>query len=310
MSLYQKYRPKDFSEIEGNESVIKILEQALTKENHPHVYLFTGPSGTGKTSLVRIMANKLGAGELDIREINSASNRGIDTAREIQQQMRLHPVSGNVIVFIIDEFHKVTSDFSNAMLKPFEDTPSHVYFFLCTTDPQKVIKAIKTRCTEIKLDLLPPEKLVKVVRRVSKLEGFDLSKVITSLIAEKAEGCPRKALVILEGVSNLPTEEEQQNYINSGAFDEEDVEIIDLCRKLLDFKSKWKDIAPIVKQLNTNGKMDDSEKVRYAVLGYMNAVLLNGSSHERAILALESFSEPTYNNGKFGITLACVRTVI
>lgn len=310
MSLYTKYRPTDFSDIVGNELAIKTLEQAFTKESHSHVYLFIGPAGSGKTSLSRIMAKKLGAGELDIREINSASNRGIDTAREIQQQMKLYPVSGDAIVYIIDECHKVSPDFANAMLKPLEDYPPHVYFFLCTTDPQKILKALRTRCTEIKLELLPPEKLVKVVRRVIKLENLDISKEISSQIAEKAEGCPRKALVILEQVASLPTEEEQEAYLDSNSFDEEDKEVIELCRVLINPKSTWKEVASTLKVLAENNKLDDAERVRYAVLGYANAVLLNGTLSERASLALESFAEPTYNTGKFGITLACVKVMM
>lgn len=310
MTLYTKYRPTEFSDMVGNEVAIKALQKSLEKKNHSHVYMFAGPAGTGKTTLARIMAKHLGASELDIREYNSASNRGIDTAREIQQQMKLYPVSGDAIVYIIDEVQKVSPDFAGAMLKPLEDTPPHVYFFLCTTDPQKILKAIRTRCTEIKLELLPPEKLVKVIRRVIKLENLNISKEISSQIAEKAEGCPRKALVILEQVASLELEEEQESYLDSGTFSEEDVEIVQLCRKLIDIHANWQHIAKILKQLSADGKLDDAEKARYAILGYMNAVLLNGTMNERIALAIEAFSEPTYNSGKAGITLACVKVMM
>jgi DNA polymerase-3 subunit gamma/tau len=309
-NLYVKYRPTEFSDMVGNELAIKALQKSLQKDNHSHVYMFTGPAGTGKTSLARIMAKHLGASELDIREYNSASNRGIDTAREIQQQMKLYPTAGEVIVYIIDEFHRVTSDFANALLKPLEDTPSHVYFFLCTTDPQKVIKPIKTRCTEVKLESLKVSELITLIHRVIKLDNLNISKKIYSRIAEVAEGCPRKALVILEQVASLESEEEQEFYLDSGTFSEEDVEIVQLCRKLLDIHANWQHIAKILKQLSADGKLDDAEKVRYAVLGYMNAVLLNGSMSDRVALAIEAFSEPTYNSGKAGITLACVKVMM
>lgn len=310
MTLYVKYRPTEFSEMVGNEVAIKALQKALEKKNHSHVYMFTGPAGTGKTTLARIMAKHLGASELDIREYNSASNRGIDTAREIQQQMKLYPTAGDVIVYILDESHRWTPDFAHSMLKPFEDTPSHVYFFLCTTDPQKVIKPIKTRATIVNLELLKESQLVTILHRVVKLENLNISKSVYSKIAEVAEGCPRKALVLLEQVASLESEEEQETYLNSGTFSEEDIEIVQLCRKLIDIHANWQHIAKILKQLASDGKLDDAEKVRYAVLGYMNAVLMNGAMSDRVALAIEAFSEPTYNSGKAGITLACVKVMM
>ena len=310
MSLYQKYRPTSFEEMIGNELAVKSLEKAIEKKDHSHVYLFTGPAGTGKTTAARIMANKLGAGELDIREVNTASNRGIDTARDIISQMRQLPMSGDCVVYILDEVHKFTPDMQNALLKPLEDTPDHVYFFLCTTDPQKLIKALVTRCTKVQFTSLDAIQLLKLLKKVNKLEEGDVSRDILEDIADKSEGCPRTALVILERVLSLETEEERKQYLKDGYFGEADPEVIELCRALLDEKNKWKSIATILKNLNTSEKLVDSEKVRYAVLGYMNAVLLNGSLSPRAVVAIEAFSEPTYNNGKFGITLACLTTVL
>jgi len=309
MTLYTKYRPTSFHEIVGNKLAIQALKSALEKTNHSHVYLFTGPSGTGKTTTARIVANMLGADELDIKEINSSNNRGIDTAREIQQRMGLIPMSG-CTVYIIDEIQKTTSDFQNAMLKPFEDTPDYVYFILCTTDPQKLIKPLKTRCTEVKFELLSSDEISKIIIRVNDLESIGLSNNIIEEIADKSEGCPRKALVLLERIASLGTEKEQLQYIKSNILEEDDTEIIELCRALLDDKNKWNSIATILKKLNIANKLDDPEQVRYAVLGYMNAVLLNGKMNDRAIKALEAFSENTYNNGKSGITLACLSAII
>lgn len=309
MNLYQKYRPSDFSEMEGNDSAIKSLQKSLEKENHSHVFLFTGPSGCGKTSSARIMASLVGADEIDIVEINSSNNRGIDTAREIIDQMYLMPLSGKAKAYIIDEVAKTTSDYQNAMLKPLEDTPSHVYFFLCTTDPQKLIKAIRTRCTEVSFEALPSEKIIKVLKRVCKLEGIHITPDILESIADASDGSARKALVLLEQVSSLESEEEMEKFLKEyGSFDAEP-EVINLARTLLDSKSTWKQIAPLIKELQASGKMDDPEKVRFAILGYMNAVLLNGATIPRAIIALEAFSQPTYNNGKFGITLAALTVV-
>ena len=143
MSLYLKYRPKDFDEMVGNDETIESLKKLIQKEDRPHTYLFTGQSGCGKTSAARICANKLGAKGHSIIEINSSNNRGIDTARDIIDQMQYKPLEGNIWVFIIDEIHQTTSVAQNALLKPLEDTTDSAYFFLCTTDPQKLIKPLK-----------------------------------------------------------------------------------------------------------------------------------------------------------------------
>lgn len=309
-NLYIKYRPVNFSDMVGNESAISALEKSLDKKNHSHVYLFTGPAGTGKTTAARIMASKLGAGELDIREVNSASNRGIDTARDILSQIRQLALSGNSIVYILDECHRWTVDFQNAMLKPLEDTPDHVYFFLCTTDPQKLIKPLITRCTEVKFELLQPSLLLKVLKRVNRLESLNITNDILLTIADKSNGCPRTALVLLERIASIESEEKQEEFLRNTSIDSEDTEIINLCRILLDDRNKWQSVVSILKELNANSKLEDPEKVRYAVLGYMNSVLLSGNLSDRAVAAIEAFSEPTYNTGKFGITLACLRVVL
>jgi len=306
-TLYQKYRPKTFEDVIGNESSIAALEKALTKKNHSHVYLLSGPPGTGKTTIARIAANKLGATEMDLREINSANARGIETAREIIQSIRYNP-QGEAIVYILDECQKFTGEMQSALLKPLEDTPESVYFFLCTTDPSKLLKAIKSRCTEIKTTVLPIEKIVSIIRRVNKLEELGISKNVLESIANKAEGSPRNALVMLEQISNADSDEAIEKILDSKG-NEDDAEVIELARALLNSKNNWKDIAIILRKLKDNGKLDDTETIRYIVLGYMNAVIMNGSLMPRAVAALEAFSEPTYNTGKAGITLACLQTI-
>jgi len=308
MNLYNKHRPQTFEEMIGNSVELESLQNELKKENHSHVFLFAGPQGTGKTTVARIVSYYLGANELDIREINSSNNRGIDTAREIIDQSRHLPMSGDIIAYIIDEVHKTTNDYQNAMLKILEDTPEHVYFFLCTTDPHKLIKPLRSRCTEIKFSLLTEQQIIKLLKRVSKKEEFSLSPDVAEGISGLSEGCPRKALVILGQIIGLD-EDKQLEFIKSGATSEEDKEVIELCRTLLNEKSSWKEIARILKGLSISGKLDDSEGVRYAVLGYMNAVLTNGSKLPRAVSTIAAFSEPTYNTGKFGITIACLAAI-
>jgi DNA polymerase-3 subunit gamma/tau len=309
-SLYVRYRPTTFEEMVGNESAIQSLQKSITKKNHSHVYLLSGPSGCGKTTVARIMASTvLEADNFDIYEVNSSSDRGIDTAREIIENLR-YPPNGRAKVYILDEAHKLNNNFMNAMLKSLEDISEYNYFFICTTEPAKIITTIRNRCTEIKFKSLKIEELSEVVNRVLKLEKVKLSKEVIEGIAEKAEGSPRKSLVILQSIIDIEDEEDQLKYLSSNADNEEDAEIIELARALLSEKNQWKDIAKILKKLKENNKLDEPETVRYIILGYMSAVLLNGAMNKRAISALEAFSEPTYNTGKNGIILASISTIL
>jgi len=155
---------------------------------------------------------------------------------------------------------------------------------------------------------LPIEKIVTILRRINKLEELSISKNVLETIAEKADGSPRNAIVMLEQISNADSEKAIEKILDSKG-NEEDLEVIELARALLNNKTTWKDIAKILKALKENGKLDDAENIRYIVLGYMNAVIMNGSLMPRAVAALEAFSEPFYNSGKAGITLACLQTI-
>lgn len=302
MSLYRKYRPQTFDEMIGNESEIDAFRKILEKENRPHTYLFTGPSGCGKTTLARIAASKLGADELSISEINSADNRGIDTAREIIQQMRYVPAGSGLRIYIIDELHMTSKDWQNAMLKPLEDTPDHVYFFLCTTNPEKLAAAFKNRCTQVAVVAQDNEALYRYMRRIAKKEGLEVPKDIIRDIAENCDGSPRRALVLLEKVSEVDDERAMKDIITIGP--EAEKETIELCRALIG-KYNWKQVAEIL----TGLKKEDPEKVRRAVMGYMNSVLLKKANNQAA-MTLECFSEPLYNTGFPGLTLACYQSIV
>lgn len=302
MSLYQRVRPVNFADMIGSEGEIKSFEAAITSPDPPHAFLLSGPSGCGKTTAARIAASLLGADEMSITEINSSNNRGIDTAREIQSQMHYLPASGTSRVYIIDEVHMATRDWQNAMLKPLEDIPKHVYFFLCTTDPQKLIPAVKTRLTPVKLSSVNKKDLFRFIRKVNKDEGSNVSNDVLKELALVAEGSPRTALVLLEKISGMD-EEAAYKILEKGG-EEENQEVIDLCRALLSKKAVWGDVSAILKGLSDT----DPEKIRRAVLGYANSVLLK-SSNERAAAIIEAFSEPFYDTGKAGVTLACFDSI-
>lgn len=294
MSLYQKYRPKDWDDFIGAESEVASLEALLTRPDHPRVFLFSGPAGCGKTSMARVLASKVGS--TDVIEINSADNRGIDTARTIIDDTQF--ILASPRVYVLDEVHQTSKDFQNAMLKALEDTPPNVYFVLCSSEPNKIITAVKSRCTEIQFKALSQENIITLCRRVSKAEGHKLDIDVLEAIAESANGSARTALVILEKVFGVEPEK-ALDIIAQGMIQSSTLEV---CRLLLSDKVSWPSLSKAIQAL----EVAEWESPRYAVLGYMSSVLLKGGN-DRAAMVMEEFSEPFYNSGKAGFILACYK---
>ena len=296
--LHLKYRPSSFEEFVGNKGVISSIKSVLErKDGIPHSFLFTGPSGCGKTTLARIIKGLLGCSDMDFQELNAANVRGIDTIREIGQNCSYSPHEGKVKIFLLDEAQKLTGDAQNALLKLLEDTPSHVYFILCTTDPEKLIKTIRTRCHTYQVQPLTDRDLKDLLYGVLKSEGIKLfpEKAIEE-ICKAANGSPRQALVILDSVIDIQNDDELIAAIVNYSIDEKNV--LDLCKVLLE-KQKWVTVAKVLKGIN-----DDPEKVRYAVLGYMSSVLLNGEDPMAAVV-IEQFMESFMYTGKAGLVYSC-----
>lgn len=298
LELYRKYRPDNLEQIVGNEATIKSLKSEF--ENGSHVFLLAGPAGCGKTTIARIMAKEVGAGDLSIHEINSAKNRGIETAREVEEQMRFCPSDGDAIVWIFDECHQWLAPVQNAFLKAFEDTPEHVYFFLCTTNPEKLIAPLKTRCSIINVSPLTDDEMKYLLKRTSRAEGIKLSGEIYDKIIEISQGGSRKALKLLSKVLYLDSDEERLSVLKKENVAENE-DTIELCRALLKKGISFSELAGILKSIDTT----EAEKVRQAVMGYMNAVLLSGKLTPQAVSAMQAFSSAdTYRNGKFALTVA------
>lgn len=199
-ALYRKYRPKKFGDVIGQDQVVLPLEAAIKDKSVSHAYIFAGSRGTGKTSVARIFAEELGVFPEDLYEIDAASNRGIDEIRSLREAVHTSPYRSPYKVYILDEAHMLTKDAWNALLKTLEEPPSHVIFILATTELDRVLDTVISRCQVFTFKKPNQQILKKVVMNIGKSEGYTLAPESADLIALLADGSFRDAEGILQKV--------------------------------------------------------------------------------------------------------------
>lgn len=203
LALYRKYRPKTFKEVLGQDHIVDVLESSVKSGKVSHAYLFVGSRGTGKTSVARIFADKIGVGTNDLYEIDAASNRGIDDIRALRDGVRVLPFDSKYKVYIIDEVHMLSKDAWGALLKTLEEPPKHVIFILATTELHKVPETIISRCQVFTFKKASDIILKKMILDVAKREGFEMDNSSAELLATLGDGSFRDALGILQKVLNF-----------------------------------------------------------------------------------------------------------
>jgi len=222
-ALYRKYRPQSFTDVVGQEAVVRTLKNAIAADQVRQAYLFAGPRGTGKTSMARILAKSLNCASgptpdpdgtchaclaiaagssLDVIEMDAASQRGIDDIREIRDRVVLQPVEGRYKVYILDEAHQLTDAAWNALLKLIEEPPPHLVFVFCTTDLSKVLPTVRSRCQTFVFQRPRLHDLVTVLTRVAEGEQIDAPPQALSLVARSARGSFRDATSTLDQLSS------------------------------------------------------------------------------------------------------------
>ena len=200
IALYRKYRPENWSEVIGQDHIVKAISGSLKVGKVAHAYLLCGPRGTGKTTIARIIASELETSVNDIYEMDAASNRGIDDVRNIRENVRTLPFDSKYKIYILDEVHMFTKDAWNALLKTIEEPPEHVIFIVATTDFEKIPETIVSRCQSFVFKKPPDAILTKAVINVSKKEGYKLEEGGAELIALLADGAFRDAYGTLQKV--------------------------------------------------------------------------------------------------------------
>lgn len=227
VALYRKYRPQTFDDVIGQDHIITTLRNQILGDKVSHAYLFCGTRGTGKTSTAKIFAravncprakdnngnpcgecavcNLNGAANVDIIEMDAASNNGVDYARDIREKVQYPPVNGKYKVYIIDEVHMLSGGAFNALLKTLEEPPEHALFILCTTEVHKIPATILSRCMRFDFRLVPVETLAKHVAKIYDAEGRKHTKDAALAIAQAGEGSVRDCVSIADRCFSLPS---------------------------------------------------------------------------------------------------------
>lgn len=304
ITLYRKYRPKDFSEIAGESDIVKTLKNSLDNDRISHAYLFSGPRGVGKTTSARLIAKgvnclKNGISSspcnecencreidngsfIDLIEIDAASNRGIDEIRELKDKINYQPSKGRKKIYIIDEVHMLTKEAFNALLKTLEEPPEHVIFILATTEPDKILPTIISRCQRYDFKSLTYTEVKDKLSEICRGENVEIDEGSLGLIYESSGGSMRDAISILErviitylgekidedkcskviGITSKTLLKEFLGIVKGNRVSEGAVFLDKLWLDSLDIEKFFKDFGKYIKNLVLYGEMEAEEGLK------------------------------------------------
>ncbi len=316
--LYRKYRPQSFADLVGQEALVKTLSNAINLNRIAHAYLFTGPRGTGKTSTARIFAKSINCkngptlepcGEcpnclditngtsIDVIEIDAASNRKVEDARNLLEKVQFVPASGKFKVYIIDEVHMLTTEAFNTLLKTLEEPPPNLVFILATTEAHKVLNTIISRCQRFDLRRIQAPLIVERMKHIVDIENINISDEALNIIAKRSFGGMRDALSLLDQASMLSSEEKQVNEDDIlgllGSISEE--LLLKISNALANKDSS--ELISLIDHLVQMGN-EPSQVVKELVNHFRNMMLVSTTGNVEGLKNLVDASEQTLNELK------------